>query len=87
MSIDIPERQTCDSCGSQVHTMSLDVMVSVTMYEDDGEIRKTMEEVTRMGDDIIEPDDSYLVICSMCARYTFKDVFSKFLAELRRNKS
>ena len=83
MSVQEVERQTCDSCGSQVYNMSLDVMVSVTMYDNAGDILRTMEPISRIGNNIIEPDNQYLVICSLCAQEKFQDIYNRFITELQ----
>ncbi len=87
MSNEEVERQTCVSCGSQVHNMSLDILVAVTCYDETGDITKTMEEVSRMDKDIVAPDDQYLVICSLCARHKFADIYNRFIADLQGEMS
>lgn len=51
---------TCDKCGKVCTSQSYDVWVAVTTYDADGEVVKTMEEVSP---DILT---DYIVFCREC---------------------
>ncbi len=52
----------CDICKGPVKDESIDVMISVTLFDETGEPRKTMEPIH------LEPeyDQDYVTVCTNC---------------------
>jgi hypothetical protein len=55
------EQQKCDICSKPIHAESLDLMISVTTYEENGDVVDTMIELGPT-----EVPEQYIVVCEGC---------------------
>ena len=65
----------CDMCKSELTTTSTDMWIHTTMYEEDGEVRKTGEAVEGVD------SNDYVMFCPTCTPIA-TEVWNKMLLDL-----
>jgi len=67
----------CDRCGNLITTESHDIMMSVTVYDADGEPVKSMLE----PNELIKGKADYVIFCPSCNAVLTKE-WAKFLTAM-----